>query len=142
MTRLTGTRNRLQQASGLEAVLDAAYEAFRDMLGAIRAHEDPATGMFAAFVMAAAAAASGRDAVAFAPSLPPHQGRNPPAGGEDQPKESAERTASDAADLSELLAARLAQAAGSASHPGDRAACDQAARWAREIHDLLAGSGS
>ena len=54
-------------------VLDAAHDAFEDMLSVIRAFEDPEDGMFIPLVMAAASAADGRDAIAFAPSLPPRR---------------------------------------------------------------------
>jgi hypothetical protein len=142
MTFLISARDRLEQAAGLAAVLDAAYDAFESMRLAFRVHEDPASGLFGAFVMAAAAAADGRDAIAFAPSMPPRRrhgaaetGLGPP--GED----SAERFAREAVGLSQLLAACLARAAGSASDPGDRGACGQAARCACEICDLLGGAG-
>ena len=71
MDRIDTARARLEHASGLPAVLDAAYDAFEDMLGVIEAQQDPGGGAFAAFVMAGAAAANGRNAVAAAPSLPP-----------------------------------------------------------------------
>jgi hypothetical protein len=45
------------------------------------------------------------------------------------------------AALSHLLMARLVQAAARARDHGDRAACHDAARSAREIHSLLTGSG-
>jgi hypothetical protein len=142
MTFLISARDRLEQAAGLAAVLDAAYAAFESMRLAFRVHEDPASGLFAAFVMAAAAAADGRDAIAFAPSMPPRRrhgaaetGQGPPGG------DKAERFADEAARLSQLLGAWLARAAGSASNPGDRSACEQAARCASEICDLLGGAG-
>ena len=68
MTCISNARARLQQASDLVTVLDAAYAAFEGMLSVIGPCEDPASGWFAAFVMAAASAADGRDAVAFAPT--------------------------------------------------------------------------
>src|SRR5215831_15707812 len=72
MTRIAMARNRVEQADGLAAMLDSAHDAFEDMLSVIRAHEDPADGMFVPLVMAAASAADGRDAIVFAPSLPLH----------------------------------------------------------------------
>jgi hypothetical protein len=130
----------LEEAVGLAAVLDAAYDAFERMRLGFRAHENPATGFFAAFVMAAAAAADGRDALGFAPSLPPRWRH----GAETEPGlpegESAERIAGDAAGLSQLLAACLARAAGLASDRGDQDACEQAARCAGEIFELLGGA--
>jgi hypothetical protein len=141
MTFPINARDRLEQAAGLAAVLDAAYDAFESMRLAFRVHEDPASGLFGAFVMAAAAAADGRDAAAFAPSLP-SRGRHGAAGnGEGSPAgDRAERITADAVSLSRLLVACLTRAAGSASDAGDRGACEQAARCAGEICDLLGGA--
>jgi hypothetical protein len=142
VTRIISAGDRLQQASDLAAVLDAAYEAFEAMRLAFRAHEDPATGLFAPFVMAAAAAADGRDAIAFAPSLPPRHSHNAPTAGEGPGHgQSAEGIAGAATSLSQVLAGSLIRAAGSASDPGDRAACEQAAACAHRICDLLGGTG-
>ena len=80
MTPLRRTEQRLRHAAGLPAILDAAYDAFEDMLLAVRAHEDPAGGLFAAFMMAAASTADGRDALGFAASLPPCHSQDRPAG--------------------------------------------------------------
>ena len=66
---------RLEQASDLPDILDAAYDAFEAMLPLIWGQADRIGGGFAAFVMSAGPAANGRDAVAYAPSLPP-----PPSG--------------------------------------------------------------
>ena len=63
-------QQRLQEADGLTALLDAAYAAFEAMVSVIHPVQDPASGLFAAFVMAAASAANGRNALALAPSLP------------------------------------------------------------------------
>src|SRR5229473_6066520 len=79
MNDIAAARRRVQQASGLGGVLDAAYDAFESMLSVIRDREDSADGMFIPFVMAATCAANGRDAVLFAPSLPPRRLHEPPA---------------------------------------------------------------
>ena len=142
MTSIPGTLQRLQHAAGLAAVLDAAYDAFEDMLQAIRAREDPASGLFAAFLMAAASAADGRDVILFAPSLPPGQGSSTPAtDGEESAAQSATSIAGAAAGLSRELAARLAKAGETAADPGDRAACADAVCCAQSIAGLLGGSG-
>src|SRR6266571_8532426 len=73
MRRITTSRERLREAVGLPAVLDAAFCAFEDMLAAIEGLADPGDGMFIPLVMAAAATADGRDAIGFAPSLPPRR---------------------------------------------------------------------
>ena len=136
MSSLFLVRERLHQASDLAAILDAAYDAFESMLSVLRAHEDPGDPMFGAVMMAAASAADGRDAVLFAPSLPPHRLHEPDA----EERHDAVGAADLLASLSELLAARLDDAASIAPDPGDQAACQAAARWARDIHALLIGN--
>lgn len=111
------------------------------MLAVIQPAQDPASGLFAAFVMAAASAANGRNAVALAPSLPEHSLSAMPA--EQRPSSPGlpEHVADVVAGLSRLVAGRLEQAAGSAVATGDRDACQHAARSARAICALLSGSG-
>src|SRR5215472_14396984 len=70
MTRIATICDRLQRDEGLPALLDTAYAAFEGLLSAAEERQDPASGMFAQFVYAATAAANGRDAILFAPSLP------------------------------------------------------------------------
>jgi hypothetical protein len=142
MSPVLGPRERLQHATALPAVLEAAYGAFEQMLGVIRGHENPASGMFAAFVMAAASAADGRDAVAFAPSFRPRPGTQLPADLDgERAEEDDEAIAQIIATLSRLLAVRLAEAGASAPDPGDRAACADAARCAETVCGLLHRSG-
>ena len=86
MTFFISTRDRLAQASDMAAVLDAAYGAFEGMRLGFRACEEPAAVLFGAFVMAAAAAADGRDAVAFAPSLPSRKRHGTAGNGEGPPR--------------------------------------------------------
>jgi len=73
MANIAAARNRLQRAGDLPAVLDAACDAFEDVLAVLCNHQDPADDTFITFVMAATCAANGRDAVLFAPSLPAHR---------------------------------------------------------------------
>lgn len=140
MEHIDIVRARLEHATGLPALLDAAYAAFEDMLTAIEARQDPSTGAFAAFVMAGAAAANGRNVVAAAPSLPPAPSGDlartqtrPPGG------LPAEAAAAILAALSQLLASRLTQASDLPAGLGDRVACAQAARHAASICSLLGG---
>jgi hypothetical protein len=128
---------RLQEADGLAAVLDAAYEAFEGMLSVIHPVQDPASDQFAAFVMAAASAANGRNALALAPSLPGHPLLAVPAERQPWSGEPPERVAEVVAGLSHLAAERLADAAASAPDTSDVAACRDAAQSAREICGLL-----
>ena len=141
MANIAAARNRLQRAGDLPAVLDAACDAFEDVLAVLCDYQDPANDMFVTFVLAATCAANGRDAVLFAPSLPAHRLHATPEAGEDPHRGSAGDAVSVLAALSHLLVARLVQAAAWARDHGDRAACHDAARSAREIHSLLTGSG-
>ena len=139
MTSMTGVQDRLARASCLAELLDAAYDAFEDMLTVIRRHDDPGSGWFTAMVMAAASAANGRDAVGWAPSLPLRR-LHP-----DQPGEiagrpqTAEAAAAWVASVCELLAGRLDVGAAPDADPGDVAACRDAAGYAREVHALMGG---
>jgi hypothetical protein len=140
MTVMETAQQRLRGADGLVAVLDAAYAAFEGMVSVIHPVQDPASGLFAAFVMAAAAAADGRNALALAPSLPGHPLLAAPAEQQSWSGEPPERVAEVVAGLSHLVAERLTQAADSAPDTGDEAACRNAARNARDICGLL-GTG-
>jgi hypothetical protein len=137
---------RLKNARSLDALLDAAYAAFEQMLAMIERREDSGEDFYAALAFAAAAAADGRDAILTAPSLPPAQPGIQPQAGRSAPGDrsaSAVGTgniASDVATLSDALAAGLAHAAETAAVPEDRAACRIGAQCAREIQDLLTGT--
>jgi hypothetical protein len=141
MSPIPVVRNRLERADSLAAVFDAAYDAFGSMLSTIRAHEDPATALFIPLVMAAASAAEGRNALCFAPALPSRSLPAAPTGDEPADATSVQAFAASLAALSELLAARLTDAARGASGSGDQAACRAAARSAQDIHALLTGNG-
>ena len=142
MTGMTAARDRLEQADDLPALLEAAHQVFAVALTALRAREDPASVWFGRFVMAAASAADGRDALLFAPSMPAqrdprHDGhRRRPISGHCRYRRGGYRR------LCGLAAVRLAQAASHAADPGDQAACVRAARCARRICELLAGGGT
>jgi hypothetical protein len=137
MTMIYIAQQRLQEADGLDAVLDAAYAAFEGMLSVIHPVQDPTSGQFAAFVMAAASAADGRNALALAPSLPGHPLLAVPAEQQSWSSEPPKRVAEVVAGLSHLVAERLTAAAASAPDTGDVAACRHAAQSARDICGLL-----
>ncbi|HUY52575.1 MAG TPA: hypothetical protein VMV92_43885 [Streptosporangiaceae bacterium] len=142
MTSLSRARARLEHVTGLSAIMDAAYDAFEDLLAVIREHEDPASSLFAAFMFAAASAADGRDAILFAPSLPPTgNGDRLTALAGAGAEISLEEVADAAAGLGHLLAGRLLEAGQAAADPGDRSACLGAARCAENICGLLRRSG-
>jgi hypothetical protein len=139
---MTAPRNRLEQAGDLPALLEAAHQVFVAALTALRAREDPTSVWFGRFVMAAASAADGRDALIFAPSMPGHRTHATTGSREDSSAGTAYTIAGDIASLCGLAAVRLAQAASQAADPGDQAACVRAAQCARRICELLAEGGT
>jgi hypothetical protein len=137
MKQLTVCAGSLRDARGLPAVLDAACDAFEAILAVIGDYEDT-SGADITFLLAATQAANGRDAVLFAPSLPP-RALHHPAPAERPGRPSAQDIKTAAAGLSALLATRLAPTATTAAAHADRSACQDAARYATRIRDLLAG---
>jgi|SRR5580704_7778568 hypothetical protein len=134
MTLISCRAQQVRSAAGLPEVLESAWRAFECMLAEAEAHEDPATPLFPAFVLAATAAASGRDAVLLAPSLPwPPRDTPPGAGQGGGPEEPAWAAARALASLCHALISRLETAAGSAASSGDREACRHAADRARDL---------
>ena len=138
MSLLTAAGDQLRRAHGLPAVLDAACDAFEDILAIIGAYEDTttSTAITIVFLLAATQAANGRDAALFAPSLPPRSLRARPATGPPQ-RETTDDITTAVAGLSRLLASRLAAAIAVAA--ADWAACHDAALCARQVSDLLTG---
>lgn len=140
MNCIAAARARLEAAAGLPALLDAAAAAFEDTLAVLRHHQGHAGGAFPAFVLAAAAAGSGRDQVVSAPSLgvPGHDGL---AAGDLMTGGEPATVAAEIAALSHVLAYRLDAVAGAATDPDDHTCCRRAARHAARIHALLTGTG-
>jgi hypothetical protein len=138
MDQIESARVRLEQATGLSAVLDAAYDAFEQLLWALEEQEGRGGATFAAFVMSATAAANGRDALAAAPSLPPvPSGDLAAAAAWSSSGLTVDDAAAVLAQLSQLLCGRLANASHLSVDAGDKAACAQAARHADSICSLL-----
>lgn len=131
----------LENAGSLTALLDAAWDAFEFTISVSGDHADTDEGFFAALVDVLTAAADGRDAIVAAPSLPPRPLGSCPARSGDRGRSVLDVVAT-LGSLSGLLAGRLTSAASSAADPQDRAACLTGARYAREIHRLLAGAAS
>jgi hypothetical protein len=141
MDRIAGARARLEAADDLPAILDAAYEAFEDMLTVIEDHQDPCGGAFAAFVMSGAAAMNGQNAVASAPSLPTAPAvRTGFCDAGPAPGLSGGEAAAAVTRLCLLLVSRLDAAAGQADDVADRTACALAARHAASVCSLLGGA--
>jgi hypothetical protein len=139
MTRLTTAEDRLHQARDVPSALDAACNAFEDILAVIGSYEETAADTETAivFLLVATQAANGRDALLFAPSLPRRSLHPRPALGQPE-RGSAGDIRAAVADLSRLLASRLACTAMAAAD-ADQSACHDAARYARKVQDLLAG---
>jgi len=139
MASVSQAREHVAGAGSLPELLDAAYEAFEAMLTVIRQHDNPDTEMFVPMVFAGASAGSGRDSIIFAPSLPQRR-LHPDTTGEDGLRPMARRAAADLmSHLCDVLASRLTEAAAPADGLGDRQACLDAARAAREIQALMGG---
>jgi hypothetical protein len=139
MTRLTAVGDRFSQARGLAPVLDAACDAFEEVLAVIGDHEDASDALVMPLLLAATQAANGRDAVLFAPSLPArrlHRHRV----GEELERGSEQDITAAVVGLCRLLASGLARTA-AVTDGADRAACRNAARHAQQICALLTGSG-
>jgi hypothetical protein len=141
MRSLTTAADRFRAAHGLPATLDAACDAFEQILTVIAGYEAAtSTGMAITFLFAATQAANGRDAMLFAPSLPPVARRAPAPAGE-QRRAHAQDIKATIAGLAELLAAGLGHTATTAASGPDRAACHAAAACATRIHYLLTRPG-
>jgi len=121
------------RAEDLPALLSAAYRGFECALQALRGAEDHAGPLLPAFVLAAAAAADGRDAVAAARSFP---GPGAPLTG-NMISPAAAEVADQVAGLSRALVTRLHDAAAAGGGP----ACAAAAGRAGRMHELLAPPG-
>jgi hypothetical protein len=129
-------RRRLADADDLPAVLAAGWAIFKlvGTVAAASAGESP--DMYPAFTFARGAAVSGRNAIAFAPSLPPISGG---AGHElPKPRSNADEIADDLAGLASALSMRLRASVGHAADAADRSACENAASQAERITWLLA----
>jgi hypothetical protein len=138
MRQVTTAGNRFRQAHGLPAVLDAACDVFEAILTVIGDYEDTtATGTAFTFLLVATQAANGRDALLFAPSLPP-RALHPTAAPDES--ESASVIKSSVAGVSQLLATGLARTATTITDGADLAACRDAATCVARISDLLAGA--
>jgi hypothetical protein len=129
-------RQRLLHADGVAGMLATGWEAFEFVRGVAGANADRSADMYPAFTFARGAAVSGRNAIAFAPSMPAGQAvlfeNATPLDGD------VYEVADTLADLTLALSARLREAAGLAADVSDRAACEDAARDADRITELLA----
>jgi len=129
-------QQHLHAADGVPAVLSASWEAFELVQVVAAACADQAADMYPGFTFARGSAASGRNAIAFAPSMP--------AGYAEQLAVTAPVTgdvyevADAIAGLASALGARLREAALLAADANDRTACEDAALDAEQISAMLA----
>ena len=136
LQQATHIEHRLQQAADLPGTLAASFDAFEAIRLLARGNEHRNPDLFAAFMMTADAAVDGREAITTSPSLPPatrHQPAVTPAIGADL-----DDIADAMADLAARLADCLTRTTVMAEASGDRAACEQAAHAAWQIHRLMA----
>ena len=129
-------RVRLGVAGCIGDTLAAGWDTFELVEVVANDYADRAPDTFAAFLFAAAFAADGRDAVGFAPSMPACPGI--PAGFAVSGSGDMCEVVRELAGLVSTLGTRLQAAVHQAGSPGDRRACERAAREAGRICDLLA----
>jgi hypothetical protein len=141
MRRLTAAGDRFGQARGLAVVLDAACDAFEEILAVIGDCEDASDALVVPLLLAATQAANGRDAVLFAPSLPARRLHQMEQAGEEPERGGAQDIISSVTGLCQLLASGLEGTATGVANVADRAACRDAGRHARAVHALLTGGG-
>jgi hypothetical protein len=127
---------RLLGADSVPDVLSAGWDAFEVLRAGSAAGADRSADMYPAFTFARGAAVSGRNAVAFAPSMPVDHAVLRDA---QVPDTSDVYGAAEAmAGLASALSTRLRDAARLAVGAGDHAACVEAAGHAEQIRELLA----
>jgi hypothetical protein len=126
----------LMQASSVPGTLAVSFDAFEAIRLLARGNEHRDPDLFAAFMMAADAAVDGREALITSPSLPPATTPQPAV---------TPATSADLDDIADAMASLAAQLASCLARPaamtetsGDRAACEQAAHAAGQIHRLMA----
>jgi hypothetical protein len=136
MQDIDGMRERVEAAGELAGLLEAAWDGFGLLVAVCRECEERASGLFAAFAFASAAAAEGRLILASAPSLTAGYCGETEHGG--SVSADLEDVADGLAGLAGLLATRLSSAASQAAGPGDRDACGQAGAEAARVCGLLA----
>ena len=138
MNQIELARHRLLGADGVPGLLFAGWDIFELVIAVAAASADQSADMYPAFTFARGSAVSGRNAIAFAPSMPAcyaPSGAGEPATGD------VYEVADAVAGLASALSARLRDAAGHAADAGDRTACEVAAGHADQISELLARDG-
>lgn len=138
------TNSRAPRPGDAETTSDAlaiAQQTLDDIVAVLFEHSGRAGHLIAPFMVAAGAAADGRDAVTAAPSLPANSGHQPSPQRQSLHGASPAGIADTLGEVARVLATQLAAAVGTASDPRDREALTTARRCAETIHSCLAGTG-
>jgi hypothetical protein len=128
----------LGEAIGVADVLAAGWEIFELIGDVAAACAEQSVDLYPAFMFARSAAVDGRNAIAFAPSVPAVDAAL--SGGPVLWTGDVSEVADALAGLASELSTRLRAVARLAADDGDRAACESAARDADRISALLARS--
>lgn len=136
MNQIEQVRQHLKAADGVPAVLSAGWDTFEFVRAVASTCADQAADMYPAFTFARGAAVSGRNAIAFAPSMP--SGHAERSALTRLVTGDVHEVADAVAELASALGARLCEAARLAADAGDRTACEDAALDAEQISTLLA----
>ena len=135
MKQIELASQRLLGVDGMPGLLSAGWEIFELVIAVAAASADQSADMYPAFTFARGSAVSGRNAIAFAPSMPACYA---PSGALEPGTGDVYQVADAVAGLASALSARLRDAAGHAADAGDCAACELAAGHADQISGLLA----
>jgi hypothetical protein len=127
---------RLVDADGLSAMLAVGWDIFELVATITSMSADGFPDLYPAFTFARGSAATGRNALAFAPSMPTASGNE--GHGLLKPAADVYETADALANLASALSMRLRESAELAAAAADRAACDNAASEAERIAWFLA----
>ena len=136
MNQIELIHQRLADAGGLPAVLVAGWDIFDLIAAGCSASAGESPDLYPAFTFPQGAAVSGRNAIAFAPSMPPSQGGA--AHGPPKPAGDVYEIAGTLAGLASALSMRLRKEGQLAAAAADRSACENAASEAERITQLLA----
>ena len=138
MKQIELARERLLGADGVPGMLSAGWEIFELVMAVAAVSADQSADMYPAFTFARGSAVSGRNALAFTPSMPAGYA---PSGPLEPVAGDVYQVADAVAGLASALSARLRDAAGRAADADDCAACENAAGHADQISKLLAQGG-
>jgi hypothetical protein len=128
---------RLEQAGTLPDILGTSFDSFEAIRMLARQCENQDPDLLAAFMTAAAAAADAMDAISFAESLPPGD-ESELAVALPSACTGCEEAADSIAGLALTLARGLERAGAYATNQRDLLACQDAARAAWQIHQIMA----